>query len=202
MSNRNAKGASIVEFAFVLPFLVFMLFAIIDGGRICLGYASVRTASSLGVTRAAAVDRPEWKNIRNLGIGKVSLDKLQNNSLFQSSSSEWYDAASGTQLDHLEVKAIAYANEIMKQNVGAVTFPCHGKANCVECFITRGDGSAHDLLFSSGGNSTLNRSKMLGLSCRYDVPLLTSALVGYPSAYVTVSSRAYTPVKGYNSPVL
>jgi len=50
---RNQKGQAVVELAIVLPILVFLFMAILEGGRIFTGYLEIQTAARDGARYAS-----------------------------------------------------------------------------------------------------------------------------------------------------
>lgn len=53
---RDRKGASAAEFALVLPFLLLLLFGIIDGGRFVWEYNRAEKATQMGARMAVVID--------------------------------------------------------------------------------------------------------------------------------------------------
>lgn len=58
---KDHRGQSLVEFALVLPILVFLLFAIMEGGLIFAGYLELENAARDGA-RYAAIHSDEFDN--------------------------------------------------------------------------------------------------------------------------------------------
>lgn len=50
---KNQKGQAVVELAIVLPILIFVLMAILEGGRIFTGYIEIQTAARDGARYAS-----------------------------------------------------------------------------------------------------------------------------------------------------
>ncbi|MGI6628003.1 MAG: TadE/TadG family type IV pilus assembly protein [Bacillota bacterium] len=50
---RNQKGQAVVELAIVLPILIFLFMAILEGGRIFTGYIELQTAARDGARYAS-----------------------------------------------------------------------------------------------------------------------------------------------------
>lgn len=57
---RKSKGQTVVEFALVLPVLIFLLLAIMEGGRIFAAYIEIQHAARDGA-RYAAINCPSKK---------------------------------------------------------------------------------------------------------------------------------------------
>lgn len=204
-SRSSERGASLIELSIALPIFFLLLFGIVDFGRVSLGFGTVRAATAIAVRRAAGPERPPWQVFVALGGPAVQLSTLRGLPEFQSPvNGPWYTAPAVSTLDEMESRAIAFANSILRESIGKVSFPCRDAANCVECFTTRGQGELHDGLFwFRGSRSDVERAQTLGLECRYDVPVITSAFgFGLLRGFVTVRSRSYFPVEGYDSPIL
>lgn len=116
-----------------------------------------------------------------------------------------------TSLYRLEVRAIAYANQLMKENTGSDKYPCDGNsaealanpqlnyAGCFRCFTLRGV-PGYDQLFKAGGPLDKWFIKVLALRCQYDVPITsTSIALGWLPRYITVSSDVFVDVDFYGN---
>lgn len=70
---KNSKGQAIVEFALVLPLLLFLIIAMIDFGRIMNAYLITNQASREGV-RQAVVGKSDTEIISAVNHTAASLD--------------------------------------------------------------------------------------------------------------------------------
>ena len=52
---RNQKGQAVVELAIVLPILILLFMAILEGGRIFTGYIELQTAARDGARYASCL---------------------------------------------------------------------------------------------------------------------------------------------------
>lgn len=59
---KNARGASMVEFAVVLPFLITVLFGLIQYGYLFAAYITVKNASAVGARCAITTGCPSVVN--------------------------------------------------------------------------------------------------------------------------------------------
>lgn len=199
----DAHGVALIELAIVIPFFLFLLFAVIDLGRLSLGFGTVRSAAAIAVRRAAGSERPPWRIFQTIGDLPAPLSTLNAYPELKNpvSGTQWYGARPVTDLDPMEVRAISYANAILKESVGKIRYPCSDSADCAECFTTRGSGTAHELLVNVVGNRrSVPRARILGLECNLSVPILSSSIgFGLVPSFITVRARAYTPIETYDS---
>lgn len=200
---RNERGAEIVELAIALPFLFLFVFALIDFTRLAVGYGTVRTAVVSGARRAAGPDRPNWTVFSELGLpaNVVTPGALSTYPEFRNSQGDpgWYAAQAASlgvnTLHPLEVRAIAYANELLRRSLGGTQFPCDARAGCFRCFPVRNSSAHYTELFRDTAIDQWT-STMLTLECQYDSPTLIFGLLpGWGRRFVTVRARAYQAVE-------
>lgn len=211
----SERGVEAVELAIVLPVFLGLFFGFIDLARIVSGYSSVRTAAALGARYAVARDRRTWTAVGALvplGTEPQTFD-LNGAALLNTKpefvdggNASWYQEQAARQglddhfyLYRAELKAIAYANRIMKQSVGAARYPC-SEAGCFGCFTLRGNEEEYAKYFSmdTGGGTRTWGATMLGVQCIYHVPITTAllALKWLPEDLV-LAGNAYVPFENY-----
>lgn len=225
---RGERGVHLIELAIALPLFVGVLFVMFDLARITSGYSAVRSAVAIGARRGAALQRPEWVAVSSMfgGSGGEFVQQLPVGDVrnlpapeFTDSDigNDWYtcmmeagnddcDGAERDSLDYLyrvELRAIAYANEAMRRNVGSSVFPCDaekgGSPGCFRCFTMRGDPD-YKAFFSTGGVGENWMVKMLALECEYDVPITsTSIALGWFPRHLTVSSSIFLNIDFYDN---
>ncbi len=116
-------------------------------------------------------------------------------------------------LYRMEVRAIAYANQLMKENTGSNKYPCDANsplaasnptqdyAACFRCFTLRGDPNYNQYFSASGPNSKWFL-KVLALRCEYDVPITsTSIALGWFPTHITVSSEMFVDIDFYGNSI-
>lgn len=213
--NRE-EGVEAIELAIILPVLIGLLFGAIDIARMVSAYSAVRTAAAMGARQAVGLQRPDWQAVQLvIGAGNDDFDVASGSwSAWQQTPALWSGTAPGdvnvyksranalnlTKIFRLEVRATAYANTVLVESIGQVDYPCRDQAGCAFCFTIRNDPQYFQQFFSvdTGGGTRLYTANMLGMECRYDVPI-TSAVVGlgWLPQYVEVSSRVYVPLNDY-----
>ncbi len=212
-SGRSERGVQIIEFALALPIFFGFIFGLIDLSRVVTGYSTVRSAVAIGARRGAGVERAEWPQVTSLFGNSSEQELTRGRSLAgsptfvsdagDSSLTRWYeDQMNVQQLDALyrmELRAIGYANVALANNLGRVRYPCQGTPGCARCFTLRGDPSIQSF-FSARGLGESWTVKVIALQCSYDVPIsLTSMAFGLLPQFITISSKAYIPVTGYDA---
>lgn len=92
----NERGATLVEFAIIVPLLLLLLFGIIEFGRIITEFTTIRTAAREGARFATTVETtggvPNYRNCS--GIIAAANSKLVIGTI-ESISVEWTDLAPG-----------------------------------------------------------------------------------------------------------
>lgn len=211
--RRSEAGVEALELAVILPVFIGLIFGFIDIARLVSGYSSVRTAAFVGARYAVASQRSEWTAVSSVlgsptnNAALIGNATLHDDPVFVSdaSHSDWYREQCVSQgidppaLYRLEIRAIAYANKIMSESVGAAEYPCV-EQGCFHCFTLRGDATNYDRYFSvttPAGERTW-AAKVLAISCTYEVPI-TSALfgLGWLPRFLPVTGQAYVPINDY-----
>ena len=215
------RGAYVIEVAIVIPLLFGFIFAAIDVAKITSGYSAVRMATALGSRWAVGVNRVRWKVFkdlwatRNATTGLIPIGGIAGTVpsyyKFRQADVSFYSTdqflASGTYLTSLyemELRAIAYGNDVVRRSVGDVKYPCRDQPSCLACFTIRKeiDSNSVDDDFTEGysesGNTIGFPVKMLGLRCDYNVPISSSSItLGWLPQFITVRSTAFVPINDY-----
>ena len=221
-SDRSQAGAYVIELAIIIPLMIGFLFAAVDMARITSGYSAVRMATALGSRWAVGVNRVRWKVFKDLwafrdtSTGLVPLNKLGTTqpSYFRLNradvsfyTGDQFGASTKlTSLYEMELRAIAYANDIIRRSEGqnTVQYPCRDQPGCLACFTIRKEVDSASLNddftegYSESGRSLKFPVKMLGLRCDYNIPITTSSLaLGWFPNFITVRSTAFVPINDY-----
>ena len=220
-STFTERGAYVIEVAIIIPLLFGFVFAAIDVAKITSGYSAVRMATALGSRWAVGVNRVRWKVFkdlwatRNAATGLIPIGGISATApsyyKYRQSDVSFYSAdqfvTAGTKLTNLyemELRAIAFGNDVVRRSVGEVRYPCRDQPGCLACFTIRKEVNAATMDddftegYSERGNTIGFPVKMLGLRCDYNVPISTSSLaLGWLPQFVTVRSSAFVPINDY-----
>ncbi len=219
-SADNQRGAYLLELAIILPLLIGFIFVSIDIARITAGYSAVRMATALGSRWAVGVNRVRWKvfkdlwTTRDMTTGLIPIASISGTSpsyyKLNTSDVSFYSGdqfSSGTKLTTLyemELRAIAYGNDVVRRSLGEVVYPCRTGPSCLACFTIRKEVDSTSMTddFTQGvaesGKTMKFPVKMLGLRCDYNVPITTSSLaLGWLPQFITVRSTAFVPINDY-----
>ena len=103
------KGQGIVEFAFVFPFFIFLLMALIYSSMMMFDYHTITDIARASAREASLVGAERYDDIRDKYYNKFSTESLlsKKNSLYTWEATDFEIKSSGTSTGELENSVIA-----------------------------------------------------------------------------------------------